>query len=86
MNRAAKNKQMLHQRYLGAGRIAKTFARDIQHVEHTKLYGEGIRHLANAETFAAIDATYGNYVALLADSEVDAIHTATLHSYQKSRL
>jgi hypothetical protein len=53
MNRAAKNKQMLHSGSLGAGRIAKTFARDTQHVKHTKLYGKGIRHLANAETFAA---------------------------------
>ena len=37
---------------VGAGRIAKTFANDIEHAPHASLYAIAARQLASAQAFA----------------------------------
>ena len=73
---------------VGAGRIAKTFANDIEHAPHASLYAIAARKLASAQAFAdefAIAHTYGSYAELFADPNVDAVYIATPHSHHKDQ-
>ncbi len=66
---------------IGAGGIARTFARDIGLLENHEIAAIGSRDLAKAEKFAAeFHATpLGSYEDLVA-SDVDAVYVATPHS------
>jgi len=66
---------------IGAGGIARTFARDIAFLEGHKIAAIGSRNLAKAEEFAAeFQATpLGSYEDLV-ETDVDAVYVATPHS------
>ena len=73
---------------VGAGRIAKTFASDIEHTPHANLYAIAARKLESAQAFAnafSIDRAYGSYAELFADPNVDAVYIATPHSHHKDQ-
>ena len=61
---------------IGAGRIAKTFATDINHAPHASLNAIAARQPAPAQVFAdefSIAQAYGSYAELFADPNVDAV-------------
>ncbi len=69
---------------LGAGAIAKAFAKGIKGSKTGKLVAVASRDQARAEAFAKehADSTcrcYGGYEALLADADVQAVYIATPH-------
>lgn len=67
---------------IGTGRIAHTFASDLQLIDEGVVAAVGSRDLASAEIFAqefAISRSYGSYEELVADPEVDAVYVATPH-------
>lgn len=66
---------------IGAGGIARTFARDIALLDGHKIAAIGSRDLAKAEVFAAeFQATpLGSYENLV-EADVDAVYVATPHS------
>lgn len=67
---------------LGAGNIAKAFARGVQHSKTGALMAVGSRTQAGADKFGAefkIRHRHGSYEALLADPDVDAVYIATPH-------
>lgn len=69
---------------VGAGRIAKQFAQDIQYVSNAKLLAVAARDLKRAQEFAdahAIGTAYGSYAELFNDQTIDAIYIATPHSF-----
>ena len=73
---------------IGAGRIAKTFATDIKLAKNARLYAVASRQLESAQSFSqlfSINKAYGNYTALLADPNVDAVYIATPHSHHKDQ-
>lgn len=69
---------------LGAGTIAKTFARGVQHSQTGKLVAVGSRDKAKAQAFAKelnIPTAHGSYEDLLADPNVQAVYIATPHPF-----
>ncbi|HEY5267213.1 MAG TPA: Gfo/Idh/MocA family oxidoreductase [Acidimicrobiales bacterium] len=67
---------------LGTGRIAHTFASDLQFSDDGIVAAVGSRSNQSADVFAKeFDAarSYGSYEELVADDEVDAIYVATPH-------
>ena len=73
---------------VGAGRIAKTFATDIEQAPHASLYAIAARKLPSAQAFAdefSIAHAYGSYAELFADPNVDAVYIATPHSHHKDQ-
>jgi predicted dehydrogenase/aryl-alcohol dehydrogenase-like predicted oxidoreductase len=67
---------------LGAGGIARAFARHLPSSRTGTLLAIGSRTQANADAFGAefgLTRCYGSYEALLADPEVQAIYLATPH-------
>jgi len=67
---------------LGTGRIAHTFASDLQFSDEGIVAAVGSRSKQSADTFAKeYDAprNFGSYEELVADDEVDAIYVATPH-------
>jgi predicted dehydrogenase len=71
---------------LGPGRIAHRFAREARQHTAQVLTAVGSRSAPRAETFAqefSIERAYGDYEALVADPEVDAIYIATPHSHHR---
>lgn len=69
---------------LGAGGIARTFARDVPQYSLQQVVAVGSRERSRAEAFAAdcgIPSTgaYGSYEDLVAADDVDAIYVATPH-------
>jgi len=67
---------------LGPGKIARSFADDLALVEGATLHGVASRSLERAETFAEayqVESAYGNYDALIQDSEIDILYIATPH-------
>jgi predicted dehydrogenase/aryl-alcohol dehydrogenase-like predicted oxidoreductase len=69
---------------LGAGGIAKAFAKGLQSSKTGKLLAIGSREIAKAEAFAkefGAAKSHGSYEALLADPEVHAVYIATPHPY-----
>lgn len=67
---------------LGTGKIASTFARDLQHLPGHKVAAIGSRTRAKAETFAQEFAAsaYGSYEELVL-SDVDALYVATPQTF-----
>lgn len=72
---------------LGLGKIAHQFAKDLQTVEHAKLYAVGSRTQSKAYEFAKeYQATkaYGSYNELIQDENIDVIYVATPHVFHKA--
>lgn len=68
---------------IGAGRIAGSFAQDMQYVANGELTAVASRSLENAAEFArrhAVERAYGGYEALFADPAIDAVYIATPHA------
>ncbi|MDG1474857.1 MAG: Gfo/Idh/MocA family oxidoreductase [Porticoccaceae bacterium] len=77
----------IHWGIMGAGRIARTFAHDIQFAKSASLYGVASREQSKAQSFAAdfsIPVFYSSYEAILKDPKVDAVYIATPHSHHKN--
>ncbi len=73
---------------IGAGRIAHSFAGDIQHVDNAELVAVGARSARNAELFAAkydIGMACEGYQGLFDSDEVDAVYIATPHNLHFSQ-
>jgi predicted dehydrogenase/aryl-alcohol dehydrogenase-like predicted oxidoreductase len=69
---------------LGAGSIARVFARGVIASDTGRLVAVGSRARQTADTFADqfdIPNRHGSYEALLADPEVQAVYIATLHPF-----
>ena len=67
---------------LGAGAIAKTFAKGVARTTGGKVIAIGSRSQGKADLFGdelGIARRYGSYEALLADAEVEAVYIATPH-------
>jgi predicted dehydrogenase/aryl-alcohol dehydrogenase-like predicted oxidoreductase len=67
---------------IGAGTIAKAFARGLARSRTGKLLAIGSREESKAQVFAAefgASRSYGSYEALLADEQVQAVYIATPH-------
>ena len=67
---------------LGAGAIAKTFAKGVARTTTGKVIAIGSRSQGKADLFGdelGIARRYGSYEALLADAEVEAVYIATPH-------
>ena len=67
---------------IGAGGIAKTFAKALDGAGRGAKYGVGSRSQEKAAAFAeefGFEKAYGSYDELLADPEVDAVYIATPH-------
>ncbi|EDP70502.1 oxidoreductase family, NAD-binding Rossmann fold domain protein [Flavobacteriales bacterium ALC-1] len=72
---------------IGAGKIAKKFAKDLQTISNTELRSIASRNAEKAKKFASefnASIAYGSYEELVADSNIDAIYIATPHSFHKS--
>lgn len=68
---------------LGAGRIAEKMAHTIAVLEEAEIIAVAARDSVRARDFAArhnIARTYGSYAELLADSEIELVYIATVHS------
>jgi predicted dehydrogenase len=73
---------------IGAGRIARTFAKDIQHTDYANLAAVASRSLVCAQQFAiefAVPMAYGSYAELLSSPDIDAVYIATPHSHHKEQ-
>lgn len=71
---------------IGAGKIARKFASDLNLVPNTQLYAIASRSLERAQNFASefkISKAYCEYEALASDPNIDAIYIATPHSFHK---
>jgi predicted dehydrogenase len=71
---------------IGAGKIAKKFATDLNSTSNTKLYGIASRNLEKAKGFGLkfnSAVAYGSYEDLASDPNIDAIYIATPHSFHK---
>jgi len=68
---------------LGAGRIARKFAADLQLVENCELIAIGSRGKVSSEAFNAdfpVKFQHDSYLALVENPEVDVIYVATPHN------
>lgn len=72
----------------GLGKIAHRFVKDLtQHVENGELYAVGARDKLRADMFAneyCCQRSYGSYLALAQDPNVDVVYIATIHPFHKS--
>ena len=71
---------------IGLGRIAHSFASDLQKVPHASLHGVASRSLERAKQFAntyGVSNYYDSYESLLQNDEIDAIYIATPHVFHK---
>jgi predicted dehydrogenase/aryl-alcohol dehydrogenase-like predicted oxidoreductase len=69
---------------LGAGNIAKSFAKGLAASKTGKLIAVGSREQAKADAFAkefGIPRSHGSYEAILADPQVQAVYIATPHPH-----
>lgn len=70
---------------LGAGKIATSFTEGVRERTNSNVVAVGSRDKAKAEEFAKEHApgaaAYGDYAALVADKNVDAVYVATPHSF-----
>lgn len=67
---------------MGLGKIARTFARDLQLTENAILHGVASRSAEKAKAFAdefGALKSYGSYESLVADSDIDIVYVATPH-------
>ena len=68
--------------FIGTGKIARTFARDLEMIDEGVVVAVGSRQLASAQAFAGefnVARAYGSYEELVEDPEVDAVYVATPH-------
>ena len=68
---------------LGAGGIARVFARQVPTLSSGRVVAVGSRDLVRARAFAdehGIPRAHGGYADLVADPDVDAVYVATPHS------
>lgn len=73
---------------IGAGRIAETFAHDIQFTEQAELVAIASTSESRAETFArrfGLSTFYADYEALLSNPDIDAVYIATPHSHHRQQ-
>ena len=73
---------------VGAGNIAKKFAKDIKAVPNAQLVAVASRTLEKAEVFAKefnIKHKFGSYLDLAQSELVDAVYIATPHSFHKDQ-
>lgn len=71
--------------FLGAGGIAASMAGDLHHGNNV-LHAVGARDPARAAAFAArfgAGSSHGNYLAVLADPDVDVVYVATTHPFHR---
>ncbi|WP_026838763.1 Gfo/Idh/MocA family protein [Gillisia sp. JM1] len=69
---------------LGAGKIAAKFAQDLSTVPGAILYAVASRSIDKAEEFAAkheMKVSYGSYLELVEDKNIDIIYVATPHTF-----
>lgn len=69
---------------LGAGKIAAKFAQDLSTVPGAVLYAVASRSFDKAEEFAEkheIKVSYGSYLELVEDENIDIIYVATPHTF-----
>jgi predicted dehydrogenase len=69
---------------LGAGKIAAKFAQDLSTVPGAVLYAVASRSIDKAEEFAEkheIKVSYGSYLELVEDENIDIIYVATPHTF-----
>jgi predicted dehydrogenase len=69
---------------LGTGRIARSFAEDLQWVANGELVAVASRHAASADEFArnhGVARVHTGADSLMADDRVDAVYVATPHSH-----
>lgn len=67
---------------LGAGRIARKFANDLESISDATLYAVGSRSMERAQSFAndfGAPKAYGSYEAFVQDKEIDAVYIASRH-------
>ncbi len=68
---------------LGTGIIARLFATGLKYVDDIELYAVGSRKLETAQSFAdefGFTKSYGSYLEVAQDPEVDVIYIATPHN------
>src|ERR1044072_8935580 len=67
---------------LATGKIAHTFAEDLDLVAGADLVAVGSRRLSSAQEFAGRygGTAYGSYEELVADPDVDVVYIATPHA------
>ena len=73
---------------VGAGRIAASFAKDIQYSKLASLEAVASRSLASAEAFALeyrARLAFGSYSEMFASNEIDAVYIATPHTHHKDQ-
>lgn len=73
---------------VGAGRIARSFAQDIQGTKSARLVAIASRSKASADEFALeYDAplAFSNYDEMFASNEIDAVYIATPHTHHKEQ-
>lgn len=71
---------------IGLGRIAHSFAADLQMVNDAQLHGVASQSLHKAKQFASqfgASHVYDSYEALLQNEEIDAVYIATPHVFHK---
>lgn len=69
---------------LGAGKIAEKFTQDLATVDGAVLYAVASRSIDKAEEFAEnnkVMNSYGSYLELVEDENIDIIYVATPHSF-----
>ena len=69
---------------VGLGKMARTFAQDLQRVEEAEIYGVASRSEDKAKAFAAdFNATkhFGSYEDLAADPDIHIVYVATPHVF-----
>ncbi|WP_159439391.1 Gfo/Idh/MocA family protein [Tenacibaculum agarivorans] len=69
---------------LGCGWIAEIFAGDLQLLDNANLYATASRDLSKAQGFAekfGFEKSYGSYVEMLEDEQVDIVYIATPHTF-----
>ncbi len=76
-------KQKIRWGIIGLGKIAHSFAKDLQLVNDAELYAVASRSKEKAEDFGsayAVSRTFGSYEELFACKEVDVVYIATPHT------
>ena len=69
---------------IGAGGIARTFARDVPRYTRSEVVAVAARDLTRATAFAGefgVPMAFGSYQDLVEDPNVDAVYVATIHPY-----
>lgn len=69
---------------LGLGKIARSFAHDIQFSRTSRLWAVGSRSIEKARQYQSdffAEKAYGSYEDLLADPDIDVVYISTPHSH-----